>query len=638
MKRLGLRLTALATGLLVATSAHATFHLMQIEQVIGGVNGDVTAQAVQLRMRVSGENLVQQARLIVRDAAGANPITLIDFTTQVNQSAGGRRILIVTPNMKSYLTVAPDFIMNPIPAGYLAAGSLTYEQDAPAIVYWRTSWGGAGYTGAGTVNTINDADGNANPAFPGALPSTSLSALQFKFAANALSITSANDYQVTAAAATFTNNQNLSAAVVASLPACSNFYGVDLFTTPPGGTSYEDFSATPIPGGFFGAGSDPFGGVIRLQGRPINPVGPMGPTDTVVRRDATAAIGPGGSASVRVEILALNLVSSAPITVTYNGGQTPEQWDVRAVLSNTAFQPLGTMQINQTGCDCSEGGSFTSTLPVLPRLIFTRAAPPATVDLDFPTFGLPAFSFAASGTYMPADPGLSIIALASPVLIDHDADPITPQITTVLGTSNYITGLRAARCDSTGCVGAPIPIKRISTEQATLARQIILPAQNCTVDTDGDGICDDADNCRLVANPLQEDFDHDDIGDACDNCVMLKNFCQEDADGDGIGDPCELLAVGPGPGPGSVRLARLSPNPVSAALSYSVTVPRELHVVVSVYDIRGRLVARALDRTLAPGEHRFDWDARHSGIGTGSYYLRLEAGGLEHTRKFTFVR
>ena len=45
---------------------------------------------------------------------------------------------------------------------------------------------------------------------------------------------------------------------------------------------------------------------------------------------------PGGSTFVRIEILALNLVSSTPITVTYNGGQTPEQWDVRAVLSNTA--------------------------------------------------------------------------------------------------------------------------------------------------------------------------------------------------------------------------------------------------------------------------------------------------------------
>ena len=37
----------------LATSAPAAFHVMQIEQVIGGINGDVTAQAIQ-RGRESG--------------------------------------------------------------------------------------------------------------------------------------------------------------------------------------------------------------------------------------------------------------------------------------------------------------------------------------------------------------------------------------------------------------------------------------------------------------------------------------------------------------------------------------------------------------------------------------------------------
>ena len=47
MKRL-----LLSTGMLVALAspALATFHEMQIEQVIGGVDGDPTAQAIQLRI------------------------------------------------------------------------------------------------------------------------------------------------------------------------------------------------------------------------------------------------------------------------------------------------------------------------------------------------------------------------------------------------------------------------------------------------------------------------------------------------------------------------------------------------------------------------------------------------------------
>jgi hypothetical protein len=71
-------------------------------------------------------------------------------------------------------------------------------------------------------------------------------------------------------------------------------------------------------------------------------------------------------------------------------------------------------------------------------------------------------------------------------------------------------------------------------------------------DTDGDGVCDDADNCPNVANPDQSDFDSDGIGDVCDadsdgdgiadgldNCQFSLNPDQSDADFDGLGDVCD---------------------------------------------------------------------------------------------------
>src|SRR3981081_1778377 len=67
----------------LAVQARASFHLMQIEEVIGGVNGDTTAQAIQLRMRASGENFVTGAQLIAVDAAGNNPITVATLTSDV---------------------------------------------------------------------------------------------------------------------------------------------------------------------------------------------------------------------------------------------------------------------------------------------------------------------------------------------------------------------------------------------------------------------------------------------------------------------------------------------------------------------------------------------------------------------------
>jgi len=72
------------------------------------------------------------------------------------------------------------------------------------------------------------------------------------------------------------------------------------------------------------------------------------------------------------------------------------------------------------------------------------------------------------------------------------------------------------------------------------------------VDTDGDGVSDEMDNCFSVANPGQTDTDGDGAGDACDddddgdtvsdivdNCPLDANLDQFDTDGDGAGDACD---------------------------------------------------------------------------------------------------
>jgi hypothetical protein len=76
------RLTAVVGalgGLFCAQDTRATYHLMQIEVVIGGVEGDLSAQAIQLRMRASDQREVHVARLVAWDANGENPVVLVDF-------------------------------------------------------------------------------------------------------------------------------------------------------------------------------------------------------------------------------------------------------------------------------------------------------------------------------------------------------------------------------------------------------------------------------------------------------------------------------------------------------------------------------------------------------------------------------
>jgi len=201
----------------------ANFHLMQIEQVMGGVEGDLTAQAIQLRMRAAGQPLVAQGRIRAWDSAGANPVMIIDFTTNVPNSPSGARILICTAAFlsKTSPTTVADYIMtNPIPASYLAAGKLTFESDGGSIL-WSIAWGGGSYTGTNTGVAVNDVDGNFGSPFPGPLPSTGVQSLLFPGLATAPSTNNLADYTLSAGAAVFTNNVPTSFTVQSSCTAPS---------------------------------------------------------------------------------------------------------------------------------------------------------------------------------------------------------------------------------------------------------------------------------------------------------------------------------------------------------------------------------------------------------------------------------
>ncbi|MBI1825910.1 MAG: hypothetical protein HY287_16260 [Planctomycetes bacterium] len=192
----------------LAGGAQATFHLMQIDQIIGGVAGNSAAQAIELRTRASFQNFVSGARLFAWDAAGQNPVLVLDIDANVSASASGIRILIASPEFLAATTppAVADFVLTSlIPQSYLAAGSLTYEDDLGGI-YWRVSWGGSAYTGPNDCGITNDLDGNAAPPFGSPLPSSSFQSLKFPGASNAKSTNNAADYAITATAAIFGNS------------------------------------------------------------------------------------------------------------------------------------------------------------------------------------------------------------------------------------------------------------------------------------------------------------------------------------------------------------------------------------------------------------------------------------------------
>lgn len=207
---------ALAGLLLAASSAPAAFHLMQIEQVVGGHCGDPSRQAVQLRLRSAGQNLVAGHEVAVYDANGENRLLLLTFPSHVPNGGAGSRILLATAELAAATGLVPDFLLaQRIPDVLLRAGKLAFE-DTPGAVLWSISYGGTRYLGDSTGLTTNDADGQFGPPTAFALPYNAARSLRFTGAAGDPSTSNAADYALSTGAATLTNNAGAGFA----LPGC----------------------------------------------------------------------------------------------------------------------------------------------------------------------------------------------------------------------------------------------------------------------------------------------------------------------------------------------------------------------------------------------------------------------------------
>ena len=144
-----------------------------------------------------------------------------------------------------------------------------------------------------------------------------------------------------------------------------------------------DFGPMPLPAGFFGPGSDPFDGGVPMKGKPLgsSPLcpGDLGPADMLILRSESAVL-PGIPSDdvIAVEIVELSLVSVAPITVSYNGGASTEDWDVELTLSSIAPSE-GSMLITKFH---PNGGAFAASIILRPYFTFTRVSDSFTLTLD----------------------------------------------------------------------------------------------------------------------------------------------------------------------------------------------------------------------------------------------------------------
>ncbi|HDP68306.1 MAG TPA: T9SS type A sorting domain-containing protein [Candidatus Marinimicrobia bacterium] len=88
--------------------------------------------------------------------------------------------------------------------------------------------------------------------------------------------------------------------------------------------------------------------------------------------------------------------------------------------------------------------------------------------------------------------------------------------------------------------------------------------------------------------------------------------------------------------PKEYELSQNYPNPFNPLTTFNYELPRESNVILSVYDVSGRLVKTLVNQTQAAGYYTVNWDAgRHS---SGIYIYRIQAGNFQKTKKCILLK
>ena len=86
------------------------------------------------------------------------------------------------------------------------------------------------------------------------------------------------------------------------------------------------------------------------------------------------------------------------------------------------------------------------------------------------------------------------------------------------------------------------------------------------------------------------------------------------------------------------------PNPFLENTHIGFHIPQQLageNIQLEIYDLRGRLIATLLDRTLGPGHHEVLWtgaDLNGRRVAPGLYIYRLRRGQTQFNRKMILLR
>lgn len=88
--------------------------------------------------------------------------------------------------------------------------------------------------------------------------------------------------------------------------------------------------------------------------------------------------------------------------------------------------------------------------------------------------------------------------------------------------------------------------------------------------------------------------------------------------------------------PKEFELFQNHPNPFNPTTKINFEIPKQAFVVLKIYDITGREIKRLLNESKTPGQYSVTFDG--SGLASGVYFYRLEAGDFIQTKRMLLVK
>lgn len=120
-------------------------------------------------------------------------------------------------------------------------------------------------------------------------------------------------------------------------------------------------------------------------------------------------------------------------------------------------------------------------------------------------------------------------------------------------------------------------------------------------------------------------------------CITTKGELFIGTEWNGIYVSRAIVATVPVSNPVShFSLAQNYPNPFNPSTTISFSIPSKSQVSLKIYDVMGREVAVLFSETLAQGNYSRQWNA--SGMASGMYFYRLQAGGFLETKHLMLVK